>query len=47
MSMSLAEAWSVPLPELLVRASRLGISLSDDKFVGKADALKLRESLPA
>ena len=42
----LAEAWSVPLSELLGYASRVGIALSDDKFVGKADALKLREALP-
>jgi metallo-beta-lactamase family protein len=42
----LAEAWSVPLSELVGCAARAGIALTDDKFVGKADAFKLREALP-
>lgn len=42
----LAEAWSVPLSELAGCAARAGIALTDDKFVGKAEAFKLREALP-
>lgn len=41
----LAEAWSVSVSDLIGSAARVGVRLSDDKFVGKADALKLRDSV--
>ena len=41
----LAEAWKVELSDLVASASNLGVALTDEKFVERAGALRLREAI--